>query len=555
MHPPRPFLIILLTACFACSKQKKIIPPATTPDYDKAVSYYGVKNDSSFFYFYKVASNSTDSLQVAVAYNYMAVIQSFSGDYFGSQESLLQSLNYLNERNEKDQYCLTADYNELGRTSENLRNYGVAIEYYDKALGLSTDNKFKSTILNNKAVTYQRLGDYGNAIAIYRSAIEESKHNSKEYARVMSNLARVNWLNDPSYPAITAFWTALEIREKEKDSWGLNASFAHLSDYYANSKPDSALFYAKRMFENAKLLNSPDDEIEALQKLIKLDVADRLRQHFSRYYYLSDSLQTARAVAKNQFALIRYEAEKNKADNLLLQKDNSDKRVQIIKQRVFLYGIILMSVCLAIAGLAWYRRRKARIMQETQHAIRENQLRISQKVHDLVANGLYKIMTEIELGDTGRERLLDKIEILYEKSRDISYEHTIAATPNFHEVITAALMSFSSPTTRVLIAGNGKDIWEETTTDQKNNLQQVLQELMVNMKKHSLAQNVSVRFERSDDGIRIHYTDDGIGVSKGFQYGNGLASTENRIADINGHIIFDTDTEKGLKIKIFIPIP
>lgn len=81
----------------------------------------------------------------------------------------------------------------------------------------------------------------------------------------------------------------------------------------------------------------------------------------------------------------------------------------------------------------------------------------------------------------------------------------------------------------------------------------ILQELMVNMKKHSAAANVVVKFEDMGNQIKIQYADDGIGLPSDFQYGNGLANTENRIASIGGKITFGNSTEQGLHILILIP--
>lgn len=66
------------------------------------------------------------------------------------------------------------------------------------------------------------------------------------------------------------------------------------------------------MFEIAKQLDSPDDQLEALQKLIALEPSEKSKFYFSKYQKINDSLQTARSKAKNQFALIRYETEKEK---------------------------------------------------------------------------------------------------------------------------------------------------------------------------------------------------------------------------------------------------
>jgi signal transduction histidine kinase len=187
--------------------------------------------------------------------------------------------------------------------------------------------------------------------------------------------------------------------------------------------------------------------------------------------------------------------------------------------------------------------------------LRNYQLKTSQKVHDVVANGLYRLMMDIQHGEhIEKGSLLDRIEDLYERSRDISHELPEKTNQNFQETITALLKSFSSPSTKVLIAGNDKDLWDKITDRPKNELKPILQELMINMQKHSGARNVFVQFAREGDRLKIRYTDDGVGFPPNPHFGNGLTNTENRITGIGGRIIFDKDAKKGLKIEIYFPI-
>lgn len=231
-----------------------------------------------------------------------------------------------------------------------------------------------------------------------------------------------------------------------------------------------------------------------------------------------------------------------------MQKDNSEKRYQIIWQRVWLFGIIFVFLLAVVISITWYRKRKQQI-------IREQQLKASQKIHDVVANGLYRIMAEIEHSSTiETESLLDKIEDLYNQSRDISYEHSGNMHTDFHETVAGLLTSFGTSNTNVLLTGNSKELWNNVKEQAKKELEHILQELMVNMQKHSDARNVVVKFEQQEDHIEIRYTDDGIGVPQEFQYGNGLNNTVSRIKSIGGRITFDKTTTKGLKILVHVPI-
>jgi len=192
---------------------------------------------------------------------------------------------------------------------------------------------------------------------------------------------------------------------------------------------------------------------------------------------------------------------------------------------------------------------------EAENRVRKMQLQTSKKVHDVVANGLYRIMTEIEHRDhLDREQLLDKIEMLYEQSRDISYEKPEDTQDDYQEKIADLLRSFAAQDTRVLVAGNSEQLWKGAGIRILYELEHILQELMVNMTKHSHARTVVVRFERKKQHIVIIYTDDGKGLPSDLKYGNGLVNTENRIKDLNGSISFGANKERGLKVRILVPI-
>jgi len=273
------------------------------------------------------------------------------------------------------------------------------------------------------------------------------------------------------------------------------------------------------------------------------------RKYFEQYRKLDDSVQNARNNAKNQFALIRYETEKHKADNLILQGQRTVRNLWIASLSVLL-------VSGGIFTFFWYKRRKKSIELASRNAIQEGRLKTSKKVHDVVANGIYRIMSEIENSEqVDQIKILDQMEVLYERSRDISYDAEIKEHDkrNFQEIIRQLLVSFASIETKVLIVGNTDEVWEGLPDQEKYELKQVLQEMMVNMRKHSQATSVAVRFEQKANEIKIYYTDNGIGISEGKQFKNGLTNTGNRINTIGGSINFGRGTTGGLNIQITIP--
>lgn len=555
------FSQILILLAGACAKKAPRHGVVKNPDYKKAESFLDRQsespsyNDSAFYYFNKVVNSSRDSLQIAMAYTNMGTVQSDAGDYFGCQESLLQALKFLHELKKEDRRCLAATYNELGLTSSHLHNYDQALSFYDAALKFSDVKDFKVVILNNKALAYQKKSDYAQALRLYQQILSNTEKNDVEYARVLSNMARTKWLLHPAYKAAPELLIALQLRLENNDLWGQNASYAHLADYYTSSRPDSGLVYARKMYQVACRLLSATDQIEALKKLIQLSPPRDAKRYFVIYQHLDDSIQLARNAAKNQFALIRYEVQKNKADNLRLQRDNTVKKYQIVRQQVFLYCILFVAATGAASSFLWYRKRKRWLYMQTQATIKEHQLKTSQKVHDVVANGLYRIMTEVEhIEAIDKEQLLDKIEVLYEQSRDISYEKEISPEENFHQKVAGLVKSFASEQTKVLVVGNNAELWKNVPLRMISQIEPVLHELMVNMAKHSRASIVAIKFERSKNMMNISYTDNGRGMPVNVPYGNGLRNTGNRIKELNGSISFDAGKEKGLKVQISIPI-
>ena len=490
-----------------------------------------------------------------MAYHYMAVIQSDAGDYFGSNESSLTSLKFLNKKNHKSFDCLSSNYNELGVNNLNLKNYDDALRYYDLAIQYSNDQASELVILNNKALVYREKQDYLEAIKIYNQILPKNEGNNIEHARALSNITLTKWLQDPRYHAASNFLKALQLRERSDDLWGQNSSYSHLSDYYSKTNTDSALFFAQKMYTVAKKIASPDDQLGALQKLINLSPSLSTKRYFEIYQQLNDSVTVARSAAKNQFALIRYESEKNFNDNLKLQKENTDKKYELIKQQILLFLTCLVLVSSIVTASFWFIKRKKKLTLESQNAIRNSQLKTSKRIHDVVANGLYRIMTEIEnQNDIEKEYILDKIEDLYEKSRDISYENYLPNHQPFNETISTLLQSFATSSTKILIAGNAPTMWLKVNHGVKFEIEHIIQELMVNMRKHSGASNVGLKFKDNGNQIDIYYTDNGIGLSDAILYKNGLKNTGNRIEVIKGAITFDTKLDKGLKIHISFPV-
>ncbi|MFD2594814.1 tetratricopeptide repeat-containing sensor histidine kinase [Sphingobacterium griseoflavum] len=480
----------------------------------------------------------------------MSIIQRDEGDYFGSQETGLEAIDYLDSKKPEHYVYLSSNYNNLGNVTSALGDKAKAIEFYNLAIKYEGDSASTRTYRNNLGKLYQDEKDYNQAIAIYRAVLKDEKTGTTAFARVLTNYATAMWKSQERYNPVKDFTVALNIRKKEKDLWGQNSSYAHFSDYYAKRNLDSALYFARKQYITAQQIPSAVDQVSALKRLIQLTPGDSSKRYFAVYQQLTDSIQQARAAAKNQFALIRYEVEKNKADNLRLQKDNAEKTNRLI-------GLSIVFLFAGTGATLWYKKRKQRLELEAQSRVKETQLHLSKKIHDVVANGLYRVMTEFEYKEEiDREGMLDKLDYMYNQSRDISHnvEQQSITTVAYHDEIAGLLKSFAQDKRRILIVGNDDEHWEAVGKRAKQEIKHVLQELMVNMRKHSQADQVLVRFEKVGETMRIYYHDNGVGFLPQKSRGKGLSNTVSRMESLGGSITFVSEPGDGLRITASIPL-
>lgn len=545
------FLFILLILLFSCNKETSNIKnnSIATTYYKKAKKLTG----DSAYYYYNLAKNSylelKDSSGVGRSLVNMAIIQQENGDYYGSIETSLEGNRYLKNVNDTIvRATLGSSYNNMGISSSYLYDYENAIKSYNQALKYANKPDDIALYHNNLGDALMSLKNY--KAAEYNFIIALKTKNKLNYARALNNLARARFNENSNYNPLPEIYTALKIREENKNLPGQNSSYATLSNYFLDKdNKEKALEYAKKMLAVSTQSESEEDQVQALQKIVNLDSKNYLK-YFKQFQILNDSLQISKTRSKNQFAIVRYEVKQQNDRYQKLVEDNKYDRIK----RNFAISILII---ILIVGIFWYRKRKIRLEQEKELEIKNTQLKMSKKVHDVVANGIYQVMTKIENQEHfDKMKALDELEFVYEKSRDISYEKNDASdeVKDISENISELIGSFKNESVNTYIAGNEKMLWENVSKITQDEVYQIIRELLVNMRKHSGASIVSFRFERIENNISIIYSDNGIGISGDVLYKNGLSSTVSRIENIHGAIIFDTKTEKGLKINISFPV-
>lgn len=514
--------------------------------------YENYQRDSAYLFYNKAKEIHLilkDSISIGYDLNYIAMIQSDLGDFEESDQTGLETLKYINKDNVQ---LLTSVYNCLAVNSRRLNDFNEAIYWYNKSLSITTDTITKIRILQNKANALRDLKLFDESISISDSLSKINIEDDLLKARIIDNLAFTKWSKNKNTDVLADLEAAFSIRFVKNDFGGLNSSYAHLSDFFEERNPQLALNYANKMLSIATKLKSPHDQLEALQKIIKLDNSPKVKEHYALYIYISDSINNAEKSLKNKFAKLKYDSEKNRKDNLQLKIANSEKELELEKKKYtnIIGGLSSGSLVLMLLVFGYYRNQKYK--QEKRAEVYKTETRIAKKIHDEVANNVVNIMNKFQYTNEPKEKLLDDLEKVYLMTRNISHQNkSIETGKEFEYSLKALLTSFNNETTTIILKNISIVKLEKISPNKQIEIYRILQELLVNMQKHSKATLVAISFKIDQNKYFINYSDNGIGIDlKNVSIKNGLQNMETRIKSINGLIIFESSLNKGFKAFI-----
>ena len=482
----------------------------------------------------------------------MAIAQSQMTDYTGAQQTAAEALEYLAE---DDSEYLSSVYNTIATSYRNLGLYKDAASEWKNALKYAARSRDSLSNLNNIALVLQDEKKYWEALKIFENILERSELTDlKSRARFMDNLAYTKWLQDSSAMIHNELLMAKEMRREVNDENGLLASYDHLSDYFRKKDKKLSEKYADSLLKVAEDIGSKSAQLNAIQKLIQLSRAEKTKELSNRYIRLNDSIRSENVRAKNFFAKIKFDEEQKQKEINELQAETIQQKLQteeLKNQTIILsLGALLLLVS---GGFGFYYLRQ----KHTREKIREahaTETRISKRIHDELANDVYNVMSGMQ--EIAPNEMMDKLEYIYKRTRNISRENSnIPVGENYLPHLVSTLSSTTSENTRLILRGEEGINWGKLSAEKKIVIYRVLQELMVNMNKHSQASLVAIVFSEEKDFLKIQYSDNGIGVSnEHVRSGNGLRNVENRIFSIKGSLKFESEKDKGLKIFIQIPI-
>ncbi|MFH7005235.1 tetratricopeptide repeat-containing sensor histidine kinase [Flavobacterium bizetiae] len=565
------FYFIILLFFFSC-EEKKTVHNNIESTQKEALSLrnQGIESfkkqefTTSFYQFNKskqLYETLKDSANIGYILISIASIQQVNADYYGSKETATEALHYVKKKS-----VYTAEINNrLGIADKELSLYDDAILYYKEAAKDYKNPLEKQAPFNNIAAVYIYQNKYDKAIVLLDSLVNslsnkeiKDKAQPSDKSILIDNLGYAYFKKGMDEKGFLLMNEALQIRKEFNDMYGSIQSYLNLADYYTKKDIQRSNENALAAYNVATKLNSVDERLEALQILISNDHSAQNSKYVQRYFTLNDSIIKVRNNFKNKFAKIKYDSKKEKDENAKLRLEKAENLLSLQKATylriVFIIVFIFLVILIAIL-IRYYKNKNRAIEFKTSY---NTETRIAKKIHDELANDVFHVIAYAESqslsAENTKENLLQKLDDIYGRVRGISRENNkIDTGKDFIKSLKDMLSTYNTSERNIMVTNLESINWEIIDDIKKITISRVLQELMVNMKKHSQANLVVIKFESDQKSIIINYTDNGKGAEKSKIAKNGLQNMENRIQALKGTIDFETEPDKGFRAKIAIP--
>jgi len=198
------------------------------------------------------------------------------------------------------------------------------------------------------------------------------------------------------------------------------------------------------------------------------------------------------------------------------------------EERDLAYRVVaLYAVSAAVSAITGFERRRRRRGLERERELHRQRIEISQTIHDTTAQWAYMIGlgvdSALELADESNDRLKEKLRQAAELSRSAMWElrHPIDGGQIFRgeqlgDVLEAHAATFTVITSvPTEFAQQGAEPPLSTIT--KSHLFAIAHNALTNVMRHARAGRVVITLECTDDRLLLSVSDDGIGLSPGYE--------------------------------------
>ncbi len=417
---------------------------------EKAQAFFSAgKYDSAYFYFNKTQLLCDPKEDYPDEYvgslNYMVEILQRYGNYYEAEAKLIKAFPYIEKTSDKKHG--TNAYTFMAYNYFYTYNTEKALYYHRKALKRAVSTFRKARILSEIAFVYIQQEKYREAKDILEpiskckiaDKITPSNTNLMRSA-ILYNLAlSYIGLGNHKEQALKCLNESLELTIPYNNDFELIANYFGFYKYYSKyHNAELKKNYAEKSYYAAKRAKSAGNEISMLGNLIEADKAENLIKYWRIYTRKNDSLNLSRKTAKNQFADIIYNSQKDKDENLELKNQKAEKELQLQKQknRAYISYVVISISIISLVFIYFYITTKGK--KESNNEVFKNEMRISEKLKLELEKDIDKILLFAEDYDLekeeNKEKFLSHLNNIYLKTRNISRENSeIVTDENFEK--------------------------------------------------------------------------------------------------------------------------
>ncbi|HEX8268810.1 MAG TPA: ATP-binding protein [Flavobacterium sp.] len=558
------------------------------------IFYYAAEYDSAYYYYIKAekAGHSSGGLNLASVKIGKSRILSFKKDNAGAESEAVDGLRLALKSG--DHWQIQASYEALGNALLGLNNPDKALVYYNKALKeleyLPSDSYSRSHLAlkyNYITIAYQKKGDHKTAIKYAQMGLRLTNLRNtdiKTYSYLLNNLAYSKFkIGDQT--ALPLFYKALRISDSINNKFTQSSVHVKLAEYYLQMRElDSAKSNAIAAQAIAHKNLIFEDELTALQLLGQIS-PEEATAHNERYIHLSDSLQDVERATRNKYARLEFETDEIVSEKEMVEAERD--RISLQRWMILGFGLLLLSIIVLVfinkaqraknKELEYVRnqlRSKEEIYQliiEQQQKIEEGKQlekrRISQELHDGVMGRLNSIRLNLFIlsKKTDPETInkclahINDIQSIEKEIRAISHDlntNIFAANIDFINIVENLFSSIRnhSDIQFKLVVDDQID-WLAINSNIKVQIYRILQEALQNIDKYAGAANVKVQMKKDDYNLIIEISDDGVGFdTTANRQGIGIKNMHDRIREVGGNMILQSESNSGTKINLTIPL-
>lgn len=525
----------------------------------------------------QIRTRLKDSLGMANTINNIAVIYDEQGRYKDAVQAYLKAYSmYQKHGSEVNQALVNVNlgvvYKGMGEYQNSVNNYKealqkftalkrdyetavcqvnigsvfISMQQYDSALYYSLQAekhfrqlgyvRFEAVATGNAGIAYGKLGNLQDGIALLQHAIEKHRANNnlKELSYCYLKLAEVYNVSHQFAAAIASAQQALETAQMADVLQQQADSHLLISDLY-------------RQTGNFK---------EAYT-------------HQSNHLHLRDSLFQAEKIKQVRELQAQYETEKKERELAESKASLAQGELEIRKRDDQLVLVLIGVAAILLTGFILFRNAKIRQQQlalkaklaeaQTQNALQEERLRISQELHDNIGSQLTFVNASIGALQTeiSSAALSDVKRLTVETIRELRktvwlMNHQSSTLEEFLIKLRDYILTGSQVPVSINTTTN---LQQSISAQAANHLFRVIQEAVNNTHKHAEASMITIEIGLIENKqLTLTITDDGKGFNpESARSGFGLSGIQRRITGLGGAFYIESQPGNTI-LTAYIPL-